>query len=359
MLPQNCWKLRVGFISDDFSNGRSLSRMCGPFNLMMKEDPRLEIHLLSTKSQPTWHMFGAMDVCYFLDPWMDEDVRCVAEAKAQGCRVWCDYIDNLLNVPPSNPVFKAYMEKDRVRANMKTILSQADVVTATVPTLADIYKDVMGKDAVVRVLPESCLWPQCPVPRKRCISWRGLGSHNADLESVLPQLHEISRMPQYSKWDWLFIGEPSWRIYETIPPDRLISVPFQSPQFFMNTWGTYGPFIHIVPLLDNPFNRGKTPLVWLEATAIGAMVIARNLPEWRDCKGIHLYDTPEGFGMLLRAAMDDYVTPPLDRAGTPIPERFHRSAIDSREDVYPAKTTKVVNKLRWEILEELWAKGKK
>jgi hypothetical protein len=356
MLNPEIKRFRLGLWTTCPNDGRSLSRLLGPFNEMQRREPRLEvIHANRTMDNSgwdlDWHWFSALDAAYFLDPYTDLDLQRVATARATGCKVWVDYIDDLFNVPPSNPAWMHYADGDAVRTNVARIVERANVVSCTTETLKrSMLSAGPEAGAPVVIIPESCRWPQCPLPRKRCVSWRGLASHFEDMETVLDDLRFVSHLPQFSKWEWVFFGEPPWKIFGVIPKDNLIVVPFQSPYQWMNAWGGMAPFLHIVPMADNAFNRAKSSLAWLEASAIGAAVIGPNLPEWQNCNGLIRYQQGAGaepgapaatFGEVLRREMQTFNG------------QFHPKAIESRQDIYPAKTLNVVNHLRWEVINAL------
>lgn len=354
-LPEHVRRFRLGVFANDPANGRSLSRLLGPFNAMMRQDPRLEIVRPERTRDNTgwdmdWHYFSSLDAMYFLDPYQPSDLAQIALARATGCRVWVDYIDDLLAVPPSNPAWGAYADRAGVLKIMTECLKAADIGTATTETL----KYRLPVPERVLVLPESCRWPQCPVPRQRVVSWRGLGSHAEDLELVLPQLREVSHLPQFSLWQWVFFGEPPWRLFQDIiPKDRLILEPPNSAFDWMNRWGTYAPYIHIAPLANTRFNQSKTPLVWLEATAIGAAVIGPELQEWKDCRGLLRYRDAADFGTVLRREMETFTPLGDGKQQSSAEGQFHPAAHTSRADVYPARTLEAVNELRWLILGRL------
>lgn len=345
LAPELC-KFRLGLFASQPGDARSLSRLLGPFQLMARQDSRLELVLPQRTLDNSgwdldWHWFSGCDAALMLDPYTEADVRRAHLARACGCPLWVDYIDDLTHVRPSNPVFMNYADRKAVQQNITAVMRQASVITTTTETLRQALP---FSDQIV-VIPESCRWPASDVPRKRVITWRGFGSHAEDLESVLPQIRELSRLPVAANWEWCFLGEPLWRVFDqAIPADKLVYVPPTTPYDLMNRWGGIAPYIHIVPLADHAFNRSKTPLAWLEATAIGAVVLAADLPEWRSCAGLNRYTTPEDFGARLRRLMETFDNGAL-----------HPDVATSRADIYPGRTTPVVNRLRWEVLNRLAA----
>lgn len=359
-LPDHVRKFRLGIFAPDPANGRSLSRLLGPFNAMMRQDPRLELVQPERTRDNSgwdfdWHYFSGLDAMYFLDPYTTQALGQIALARATGCRVWVDFIDDLFAVPPSNPSWPSFADRDGIRKIVTEAIKAADIATATTTTLR--YRLPLPER--IAVLPESCRWPQCPNPRQRIVSWRGLGSHAEDLELVLPQLKEIAWLPQFSKWQWVFFGEPPWKIFNgIIPADRLILEPPNSAFDWMNRWGTYAPYLHIAPLADTRFNQAKTPLVWMEASAIGAAVIGPSLPEWNECRGLLRYTDAEDFGKVLRREMETFTPLGDDRQQSKTDGNLHPNVQTSREDIYPDRTTARVNELRWIILSKLAAHKK-
>lgn len=364
MLHPSLPKFKLGFWTPSHaapspSDARSLSRLFGPFNALQRQDRRLEVVRQPFNPEgpmevPEWDYIGSLDCLYLLDPFTQHDMKLVAIAKACGVRVWVDYIDDLQNVPASNPQFMHYADKPMVRANLEDLIAAADIATTTTYTLKC---RLPGKEKVA-LLPEACRWPMCDLPRQRVVSWRGSPSHAEDLESVLPQIAEVANLPQFSKWKWVFFGfdKPDWRIARAFrnPAEQLDFAPWLPPYEFINAWGGRAPYLHLVPILDNPFNRAKTPLAWLEASAIGAAVIGPALPEWNACPGLIRYQSPVDFGEVLKSELYSFKEAQEDDWGN-----LHPAAAESRGAIYPARTLAAVNEIRWKIINALAGKAEK
>lgn len=340
---------RLGVWTAHPSDGRSLSRIYGPFNAMRRDEPNLEIvraewSPVKQAFDADWHWLGSLDALYLLDPFLPQDLGMVTLARACGCKVWCDYIDDLFNVPPSNPSYEAYAVPAKTRETVGEIIARADVVTSTTFTLAC---RLPHRERVL-VLPEACRWPACPFPRQKVVTWRGSPTHAEDIESVLPALGMVAQKAEFADWKWVFIGfeKPDWRIARVFPnaAEQLLFVPWLPPYDFMNTWGGFAPYLHLSPLIDSAFNRAKTPLNWLEGTAVGAAVIGPALPEWNVCEGLLRYESPAEFGAILEREL---------RTFQPGEDNFHPAAKQSRASVYPAQTLAARNEQRWVILNTL------
>lgn len=345
MLSANVKRLRLGLAVINTNDARSLARQLGPFNAMARQDPRLEIVLPS--HNPTgpgvffdWDFFSRCDIVFFLDPISSEGLSHVQLARACGAKVWVDYIDDVFQVRRSNPNWMHFANREQTREIVSEIIAIADITTTTTQTL----RERLPNNERVAVVPESCRWPASPAPRRKVITWRGMSSHDEDASSIAEQLAEVARLPQFSKWEYHFFGDVPWRLADAIPPKQLVIAPVAPPYQFMRIWMQSAPFIHMIPLPDNPFNRAKSCLGWLEASAVGAAVIGPTLPEWRHCDGLIRYDGlgNPSFGTALRRTMEAW-----DNG------KVHPAVIESRADIYPSRTLEAVNELRWIILRKL------
>ena len=341
-LPENISRLRLGLVINSPNDARSLSRQMGPFTAMARQDPRLEIVLprtgLDGLSICDWDFFSSCDVVHFLDPFREADLTRIRLARMCGAKVWADFIDDVFSVRRSNPSWVGFANRDQISKVVSTVTAEADIVTCTTHPLRE---RLPNKERVV-ILPESCRWPAVNAPRRKLVTWRGMSGHAEDVESVIEAVREVSHLPQFSKWEWMFMGEVPWKLADAVPTQQLITVPVHPPFEWFQLWSQRAPFLHLVPLPDNPFNRSKSCLAWLEATAVGAATIGPNLPEWQNCKGLIRYNDPADFKQVLRKEMEQW-----DNG------KMHPAAIESREDVYPKRTLEAVNEYRWIILNKL------
>jgi hypothetical protein len=111
---------------------------------------------------------------------------------------------------------------------------------------------------------------------------------------------------------------------------------------YMDAFARLGPWLHIVPLANNGFNRSKSNLAWLEATAAGAVVLAPALEEWQR-PGIVNYKDASDFGNKLSRLMDEFNAPGC-----------HPNVTLSRAYIRENLSLRCLNAQRWEILNELW-----
>lgn len=376
-LPDHLAKFRLAVWCGDPATPLSHSRVFGPLNQMVRQDCRLEI-VRDWAGNRDWPWLGGCDALFLEAPYTQEDLVAVQRAKDLGLPVWLDYGDDLMLVDRSNAAWLAFSDVKALRENLTELLGHADVVTCATETLTEAYRKLESRNSgsKIRVLPEGCQWRPSELPRQRIITWRGLASHADDLPQFAAELISVLNEPQFKDWCLLLFGDPAittiaanhltggqWHINLAVAPW------FNSPWGLMRAWTGARPFLHLCPLPDTPFNRGRPPSVWLEATAVGAAVLAPDhLPEW-DVPGMIRY---YGGNLVTngRANFADTLRRELSRfsqnSETQKPDSpsefmtsgfFHPAVASARAAIYPERTMPRVNETRWEILRGLSGGG--
>jgi hypothetical protein len=289
-------------------------------------------------------------------PGSEIHVNAIALATMMGIPSWIEFVDSALAVRSSNPAYHGISSKKLLKEDIGSALEIATVTTVISPSgkaaFCAWYPQV-NPDKLL-VLEEACLWPPIAAPRTKSVSWRGLHSHLDDVLSVLPQWCEVASALKGQGWQWVLLGTPPEELTESLTAAAgeeavLVSPFWPTPFHAVQAWSNRAPFLHLVPLSDHEFNRGKSHLAWLEATAVGAAVIGpSHLPEWQQ-PGLIPYKTglitPEGpadFATVLHREMSKF------EAG-----KFHPNVAEARSAVYPARELRNMNQKRWAILRKL------
>jgi hypothetical protein len=295
-------------------------------------------------------------------------------AKTMGIPVWCDWGDDILNIDPNHPSYESYANDDLMRKCMEKVIVNSAVCTVATEGMRNSFP---CSDKLI-VLPDECRVSRSEQPRKKVISWRGMGSHDDDVATVLPQLCSVAADPLFHDWRFLLMGDPPpklWvglaaacgedhKIVNTGQGERVMVCPYLPTTIQMyDYWGGFAPYLHIVPLADTKFNKGKSPNAWLEATGIGAATIAPDfLSEW-DMPGVIKYsagmiehDGKQNFEQVLRREMANWLDVPNQE--TPKDKYFvrgimHPAVATAREEVFPHWTTEATNNKRFAILNKL------
>jgi glycosyltransferase involved in cell wall biosynthesis len=179
--------------------------------------------------------------------------------------VW-DNDDNLTAVERGNPNYKLHArEGHRIALAMRAIMTRADLVTTTNPTLADLYRRASGSDVRVieNFLPATFTPPDTRVPHDGVwLGWVAAGEHQRDVErlrltQVLTDL--LARHPQLSV---VTVG-----LNLGLRDDRYYHVPHQDYPDLPKCLVEFD--VGIAPLADLPFNRGRSNVKLKEYAAMG------------------------------------------------------------------------------------------
>lgn len=350
---------KLGVVCPVSHDGTSLMRGVGPLAAMSREDRKLE--LCFPKATPDgglylgWDWLAALDGLFLQRPFLPVHVSAAQTAKAHGLPVWVDFDDDNSSVPASNE-YRRHFDNETQAQVMARSWALADVVTVTTTDLQErLLQNSFGQgvDPVIRrqcdagkirVLPNALHWPVRSGPRTQRVVWRGGKSHDADLMAFLPAIREVSRLPQFAKWEWHFMGDMSayvqHAITEAIPAENLRIGFGDFPHQYIAALGLLCPWLVIVPLEDNAFNRCKSPLAWIEASASGATTLAPAWPAW-DLPGVQRYDGRESFKTQLLEELKKF-DGSLRATGL---------AQVSREFIASHLTLAKVNEQRWEIIK--------
>lgn len=189
------------------------------------------------------------------------------------------------------------------------VLNSVNAITVT----TDILRQTMlGYNHKVKVLPnciDFSVWPLLNLkPKKEIrIGWAGGSSHYEDLYSIKDQLKKV--LEKYPNTVFYFIGQPFPGIVKEFPKGQVKTIGWIDPEGHSYRQATLDLDIALMPLTDTPFNRNKSEIKWLEATATKTASLAKNIPPYspviKDGENGLLYDTPEGFYHKLCQLVED------------------------------------------------------
>ncbi|MEM2446391.1 MAG: glycosyltransferase, partial [Candidatus Bathyarchaeia archaeon] len=156
---------------------------------------------------------------------------------------------------------------------MLQALIEADALIVSTPAMYDLLKYYKREIFVIPNYLDDTLWsfrppsPTCSSPVT--IGYMGTDSHKPDLEYVVPVLSSL--LKRYSERLRL-------RFWGVQPPSELLQFPqvewfpvnYHSYEEFVSFFQSQSADIFIAPLVDNIFNRCKSPIKFFEYTALGA-----------------------------------------------------------------------------------------
>jgi glycosyltransferase involved in cell wall biosynthesis len=208
----------------------------------------------------------------------------VARARAHSRPLVYEIDDLLMELPKTHPDYEHYTS---VRAAILRAVVQADAVTCSTPALRDYLYPYNPSIWVIPNYLNDHLWTLRPLseqdnrPEERplVIGYLGAHSHQPDLEMVLPALEYI--LERYEEQILL-------RLWGIVPPVSLKE--WRNVEWLDPGLVDYGRFasyflaqecdIFLAPLVDNLFNRCKSPLKYLEYSALGVPGIFSDLPPY-------------------------------------------------------------------------------
>lgn len=295
----------------------SLYRGIGPLQTM-RRDTGLTI---SVNPEISWVTLKGADAVFFQRPSNDAHLAMITRCRANNKPIWIDYDDNLHAVPLCNRRFSTYGHP-HIHHNIATILALADFVTASTPHLADSLRAILRcfpANADFRLNPEKIVVvpnaydPDLHVgltgkrlPRENLVVWRGSDSHAKDMMIFTDAMAHV--IEKHQDWNYEFCGEPFWWTVEQLKkvtrPGVLGLQSSQEPSIFFRHLHKQRPALMIVPLEDQAFNRSKSNIAWIEATAAGAVTLAPDWPEWQK-PGVIRYDGTMDFESKFAAFLDD------------------------------------------------------
>jgi processive 1,2-diacylglycerol beta-glucosyltransferase len=224
-----------------------------------------------------------------------------------------DLDDMLFDLPDGHP-----LQESTVMALFPMLWAamQADMITTTTVELQAYLRQFNENVVVLPNYLNDRLWPLRDVQVSKAsegvvvIGFMGGQTHQADLDEVVPVLREL--LDQYQ-------GRVRLRIWGCLPPQQLLEraevewIPMDILDYgeFVRTFSEQHCDIFIAPLSPVPFNRYKSPIKFLEYSAMGIPGIysretpylsvvdhtrngclAGNLGEWKQCLA-RLIDNPE------------------------------------------------------------------
>lgn len=237
---------------------------------------------------------GAADGRVDMALWPDEFVKACApdviiwqrqveDAQIETMRRWREALphalfvyelDDYLAEIPKASFHRSFMPPD-IEARVRKALAYCDRVTTTTEPLAQWLRGLGGRD--VRVVPNGMPAARLrerqarPAGQKLRIGFAGGMSHAGDLEMLRPAMTEIGE-----DVTWVFMGTAPEN-----PPCRIEFHEGVPVSVYLDGMMALDLDAVVAPLEDNPFNSCKSNLRLIEAGAMGACVIAQDVPAYR------------------------------------------------------------------------------
>lgn len=196
-----------------------------------------------------------------------------------------DFDDYLFGLPENHPDRKSFFyTKDLMPMFMAAL--EADYITVSNDYLKQKLSDLNRNIFVLPNLLDEEFWPLTPPSNKDrdeplVIGYMGGDSHLPDLEYITPTLLDIKTE---------FSDEIRFHFYGLRPPDSLLSfsdtiwTPIKTYDYkeFAGDFQKMDVDLFIAPLIDNEFNRCKSPIKFFEYSSLGVPGIYSNVYPYRE-----------------------------------------------------------------------------
>lgn len=203
----------------------------------------------------------------------------VTAAKEFGTKIVYEADDDVINIPESNPVAKSAIE---AKPLTEAIIKSADAVFVTTERLGKTLESVAKKPTFV--LPNSVelyRFNEALAARgdhdEIRIGWAGGRTHGDDIKLMFGGVERI--LSEYKNVK--FVTLTSLLMHELMNFPHEFH-PFVSTDVFPETLTNLGIDIALIPLEDNKFNSGKSPIKWVEFSAAKAASIYSNVAPYGD-----------------------------------------------------------------------------
>jgi glycosyltransferase involved in cell wall biosynthesis len=224
-------------------------------------------------------------------------------ATAEDCKkkVIVDLDDNYLQIRNDNPAATDYAPLKGGRYFLGAFISLANGLSVSTQPLYDLYSSLNEKRFILPNCNDIADWPHKPKKHKDGkirIGYAGSITHNDDLELIWKPLGYVLNKYPHVRFEicgaidptkigevmekiqinaerditsqlWFYGGTPVWEGYTTILPG-------------------FGWDIGLAPLVDEPFNRGKSHIKWMDYAMCNMPTIASKVyPYVEDIQGVH------------------------------------------------------------------------
>lgn len=202
--------------------------------------------------------------------------------------------DHMHGLAPMGP--KAALSKMKKRSSTEALalcVRMADMVTVSTQALKEEYEKYNSNVVVLpnylRTQDFAGIPPSWTQDREKVrVGWMGLMDYRAnDLSLLKPWL--LKFLKRHPEVVFVNVGSKQALDYLCVPKDRRMDFP--AAVFPAHFAPTSAIDIGLVPLTKNRFNECKSNLKGMEYGAVGACVIASDLPEYKDW----IYDGGNGF----------------------------------------------------------------
>jgi len=228
-------------------------------------------------------------------------------AQKYGKTIVIDYDDDPFSTHPLNPAYKwhgveevPYIDDDgnesmiwedgvngfSIEANIKRRymfragFKNADMVTTTTDILKKTFSKINKNTIALPNLIDFNIFQPIEMKKKEVrILWQGGNSHYHDLYMIVPAIKKIIK--KYDNVTFVFFGDFGFKgLFKDIPEGRIEYNSWVQQVAYPYKMMTLNADINLCPIIDDVFNRSKSSLKYLEASALKIPSIASDIPPY-------------------------------------------------------------------------------
>lgn len=205
----------------------------------------------------------------------------LAMREQSGCPLVYEIDDNIYDVSKTSPSYKYWFPGSPLIEVAETFMQHVDAITTTTEALADVYRRFNPNVYVLPNYQDLDTWEGVVRPKPEnqiVVGWAGGFTHYDDLRLIRRVIKKILR--NYKNVVFRVIG--------TLP-DFLVGVEgveFRKDSVHCTKWpnklAELNFDIGLAPVVDRPFNQGKSNIKWQEYSMLGIPTIASNVGSYRE-----------------------------------------------------------------------------
>lgn len=220
--------------------------------------------------------FYQTDILLCYRPSEPAHLAVMQQAKTVGCKIVCDYDDDYLNLAVGHPAYWSLGTRKHI---IQQALELTDLLWVSTEALAQVYKHANTLVLPNAMLPED-LQDHPADWRKKTFVWAGSDAHREDVDVYVETYRALLR--RADRFVWINFM-PTWAVSVSAEKNTRVDLqPWVHTEKYLD-WMRLNDVTAIwKPLLSNQFNRGKTNIAWMVATACGAICITNQAgqPGW-------------------------------------------------------------------------------
>ena len=199
--------------------------------------------------------------------------------------------DNVFDVAESSPSYKYWYPGSPYREFAEMFMRNVDAITTTTQNLADVYSEFNDN---IYVLPncqdpedwEDIQRPDRELGRPLIVGWAGSSTHYDDLYLIRRAVKRFLRR----------YPDATFRVIGTLPDflKDVRNVELRTDIAKIRDWQKKLAYLNfdigLAPVVDRPFNQGKSSIKWQEYSMLGIPTIASNVGDYQEIEqGVNGY----------------------------------------------------------------------